>query len=387
MNRYSVYFALLLLLVFTACTKDTLVPTAEETLMASFDTEEFGAGESAEAAEILLAKEYSETSAAIEAALLRKTRVVTVPAGSMDAIAAAIAQVGKHGVVRLASGDHTETDNLVISSSVTLVGDEGARILFPNTTIVPTQLPIIPAIYVLGANRVRIKGIELVPADGPGGTALLVQNSPNTFIADVTAQNWQFGLIAEKSPRMYVGKSTFVGSSQWQTDPSFSCFGIVNVNGERVRVFSNTIQNTVFGIWACDKRGRMIANNFSGNYNGVVLCTVPPNSFPLPDGQFIGSAVSAANWTVSKNDASNNFNSGYEIIDGANRCALWNNTGTGNGIQDYEFAGETPRYGFVAPTSSRNWAAIKPASSWKDCGDGNRVFGGMEIDLGESACF
>jgi hypothetical protein len=148
------------------------------------------------------------------------------------------------------------------------------------------------------------------------------------------------------------------------------------------------VSNTVFGIWACDLAGYLVGNEFNGNFNGVVLCTVPPNNFPLPDGQFVGSQTPATRWAAYYNKSNGNFNSGFEVIDGANGCFLYGNTALENGAQDYEFAGETERYGFVAPTSERNWAIILPQeSTYKDCGDQNRINGGLEINTELNPCF
>lgn len=290
-------FYCMLLLGLMACQDELITPGLGEGSLAenqtTFPVSDYGPGETPEDMVSLLESEYrTESSLAREA----KGRVVSVPAPSVDALAAAIQEAGRNGVVRLAPGDHTQTGTLTVSSTVSIVGEEGTRILFANNLPTPPAIPLQAGIHILGANRVRVIGVELFPADGPGGTAILVQDAARAFIGEVVAENWQFGVVGEQCPRLYVGKSSFVGSSQWQTDPTFSCFGIVVVNGERARIFSNSVQNTVFGIWACDDRGRMAHNSFQGNYNGVVLCTVPPNSFPLPDGQVIGSQTSASRW-------------------------------------------------------------------------------------------
>lgn len=366
-----------LFFVLTACTEDHLVPISPETLLENTALEE-----------IRIAT--AETEAEITANLTAgegKNHLVTIPAGSQNALAGAIARVNPYGTVRLAKGDHAQTGTLMISKPVNIIGAPGARLLISGVGPFPTVEPGIRAgIHVFKTEFVRIRNLELVPVGGEGGTAILVQEAPYTFISRVVAEDWQNGVIAEKSDKLYVERSTFTGSSQWQADPTFAVFGVVVVNGERPTIFNNTIKNTVFGVWACDKRGRLSYNKLSGNVNGIELCKVPV-SFPLPDGQVVGSEFPATRWLVYHNETKGNFNNGFEVIDGANNCLLVNNRSNNNGGLDYEFAGPTSRYGFPAPTSARNRAFLSGGSRWKDCGEGNRVFRGVEVSVEESPCF
>lgn len=377
-------FTLLLLstlFMFTACVKEDVSPGIGEVGIAD------GLGEGA------LAEIYeAETNVTAEIATILaetegKSSVITIPAGSVDAIATALAKVDRNGIIRLASGDHTQNGTLLIDKTVTILGAPGARLLISGVAPFPTVADrIVPGIHVIKAERVRIRNVELVPVGGQGGTAILVQNAPYTFISRVVAKDWQNGVIAEQSQRLYVERSEFVGSSQWQGDPNFPVFGVVVVNGPVATIHNNTFQNQVFAVWACDKRGRLSYNKFAGNYNGIELCKVPV-SFPLPNGDVVGSEFPATSWLVYHNQTNNNFNNGFEVIDGANNCLLVNNVSHDNGGLDYEFAGPTERYGFPAPTSSRNRAYLQADSRWKDCGEGNRVRRGVEVSTADSPCF
>lgn len=371
--KFFPFFLAFALVALTSCAKDEIVPGLGEGSLAEMPDAsllaEIAQDEAAAAAEL------NDHLAAFEA----KSNRLTIPAGSHNALAAAIAAIDRNGVIRLAEGDHHQDGTLTISKPVNIIGDPGARLLISGTTPLGVGPQLEGGIHVYKTEFVRIRNLELVPVGGEGATAILVQNAPHTFVSRVTAKDWQNGVVAEKSPKLYVERSEFIGSSQWQTNPNFPVFGIVVVNGERATIFNNTIRNTVFGVWACDKFGRLGYNKLSGNFNGIELCKVPV-SFPLPNGDVVGSDFPATRWLTYHNESNNNFNNGFEIIDGANNCLLVNNIATGNGALDFEFAGPTERYGFAAPTSSRNRAFLAKESRWADCGDGNRVRSGIEVE-------
>ncbi len=359
---------------FTACTPDQFVPADQALTVDKVILDKIAADEAAATTEL---NDHL-------AVFSDKSNRITIPAGSRNALASAIEQIDHNGVIRLAAGDHQQVGTLTISKPVNIIGAPGARLLISGTTPLGVGPVVEGGIHVFKTEFVRIRNLEIVPVGGEGATAILVQNAPYTFISRVVAKDWQNGVVAEQSPKLYVERSTFVGSSQWQTNPEFPVFGIVVVNGERATVFNNTISNTVFGIWACDKFGRLGYNKLSGNVNGIELCKVPV-SFPLPNGDVVGSEFPATRWLTYHNESSNNFNNGIEVIDGANSCLLVNNTAIDNGALDYEFAGPTGRYGFAAPTSISNRAFLARTSTWADCGESNRVRGGEEVE--DWVCF
>ncbi len=363
------YLLLPLALALSGCTEDLITPGIGEGSL----TESTTALEQQVMAEVAVAQaDIAAEIAANEAVFNRRGHVTVIPAGSENALAAAIAAAPSNGIIRLEAGDHFQSGTLTISKPINIIGNRGARLLVSGVGPFPTVAPqIVAGIRVYKTEFVRIRNLELVPVGGEGGTAVLVQEAPYTYLSGLVAEDWQIGVVAEKSARLFVNRSVFTGSSQWQTNPAFPVFGVVVVNGPRATLHGNTITNTVFGVWACDKLSKLSYNNFSGNVNGIELCKVPV-SFPL-DGELIGSEFPATRWLVYHNDSKANFNNGIEVIDGANTCYLVNNTATGNGALDYEFAGETGRYGFTAPTSSRNFARLAPDSRWADCGEGNRI--------------
>lgn len=58
---------------------------------------------------------------------------VTLPAGSVDALAAAIAAAGNNGTVIVESGMHVESAQVVINSRVSIVGEPGAVLQVATT--------------------------------------------------------------------------------------------------------------------------------------------------------------------------------------------------------------------------------------------------------------
>ena len=104
----------------------------------------------------------------------------------------------------------------------------------------------------------------------------------------------------------------------------------------------------------------------------------------------MGSEVPATQWQVHNNLASNSFDTGYLVIDGANRNHMSNNAASGNARYDIELAGDTNRFGFFAPTSRHNQVAAGSHHGLviKDCGQRNRLKGfDAVVDTTTDPCF
>lgn len=89
------------------------------------------------------------------------------------------------------------------------------------------------------------------------------------------------------------------------------------------------------------------------------------------------------------NDAHDNLDVGYQVIDGANNNLLLANTATNNVRAAYEFAGDTERFvGLgLTPSSFSNTALIFGNDTYIDCGEANQVFGGTALDNTGANCF
>jgi hypothetical protein len=312
---------------------------------------------------------------------------VVVPDGSVDALADAIAEVGPWGTVVLATGTHTENETVLIEHPVTLKGHDGAVLV--TASIGSPELQLDPAIHVRGTSRVTVTGVRFESGTPIGNTAVLLEDSDASVLRDCKFDGFQQSIFLQQADRTVLIGNTINASTEWQTGEIPSSYGIVVANGDQVWVVGNEVSGALFGIWACDERGRLLRNDAHDNLIGIILCKVPDDGFALPDGTRFGSEFSGNHWFVRGNDASSNLDTGYLVIDGANNNILLKNTGSGNGAYDMELTADTERFGFLTPASFDNLvvATLTPELRIKDCGDNNRVFGGTQIDIDEDPCY
>ncbi len=313
----------------------------------------------------------------------------TLPAGSVDALAAAIANTCEGGIIYLKSGIHTESQSIVVNKTVKIIGEAGA-VLKVKSALSPVDtaagnIPLNVGLHILNAPGTLIQDIAIEPFDSNGGTAILIENSSQSAVIHCNITAHQFGIILEKSDRIALMRNTIVVSGAWQTGQVSEAHGIIVMNGKSAYVSDNDVSNALFGIWACDKWGTLERNNTHGNYIGVILCKVPP-VIRLPGGQVTGAPFPATLWKTRQNNSSNNFNAGYLVIDGSNNNLLENNDGGSNGTYDYEIVGDSHRFGFLTPFAFDNTVYAKPGQTVKNCGTNSTVIGGVAVDIGVDAC-
>ncbi len=316
--------------------------------------------------------------------------VVVVPANSVNALKNAIASSCDGGIIYLKAGDHVENDALVINKGVKIIGETGAVLKIkakltlgdPASQSVSTN----PSLHVLNAPGFLIQQVDIQPqADSDGTTALLIENSPRSAVIGCAITRFQFGVLVEKSDRVVVMRNKVTATSAWQTGQATNAFGITVINGKSAYISDNEVSNALFGIWACDQWGTCERNTARGNFIGIVLCKVP-KSLKLPSGDIIGATSSAVLWKTRQNTASNNIDAGYLIVDGANNNLIEENNAANNGTYDYELAGDTPRFGFLAPASFSNTLRAKTGQKIKDCGLNNAISGGALVDTRTDVC-
>ncbi len=314
-------------------------------------------------------------------------RVVRVPAGSVDALAAAIAEVRDGGVVLLRAGQHTESRTVTVDHRVKILGEPGA-ILISDTKPGDIGATLDPALHVLGASQTVVWGLELRPKDAIGGTAILLENSPKAVVGRNTMRDWQYGVLIQECDRANITENTIVTAS-WENSGLAAVYGIVSINGERVEIEENDVSNAFFGIWLNHKDGEAEGNKLHGNYIGMIFCRVAEFDFTLPSGQPAPAKSSATNWSAEGNNSFGNADAGYLVIDGANNNVLKNNNGSNNGTYDIELTGETDRFGPVLPTSFNNKVVAGRFQSVviKNCGENNTVVGGRLVDNTQDPCF
>lgn len=315
----------------------------------------------------------------------RSGLTVEVPAGSVDAISDAIVEAGEDGQVILKAGEHLESNTIIINSSVKIVGEKGA-IVKTNTQTVAITGVLQPAIHIMNQQGVVVRGIEFLNQDPLGGTAILIENAPRTQIIKNSFSAFEIGVFIEKSERVIVNSNTFETSLGWTNGPGLPGYGVAVVNGKNARIINNVVSSSLFGIWACDGAGWYLNNKTFGNYVGMILCKVP-QAFPLPSGEITGSIFSANNWLTIFNESYDNLNAGFLVIDGANRNFLSSNFAKNNGTYDIELVGDSERFGFLTPTSAANRVYSRSDMTIKDCGEGNKVRGGIMVDNEIDPCF
>ena len=319
---------------------------------------------------------------------LGSPHVVELPAGSADALAAAIAEAGDDGVVLVRSGVHTESGTVEIPFKITLVGEAGAVLESTTSPMIAFGVDALqPALWLRGASGSVIRGLELRPAGAIGGGGILVHNSDNVSLLENNVHDYQFPMMMEKANRTKVWGNRVVCSTGWQTGTIPEADGIVVVNGVNCLVADNIVSGGIFGIWPCDRGGRVTGNKASSCLVGILLCCVP-EIIKLPDGTITGAAISTRNALIQDNETWGNFTAGILAIDRASSDQIVNNNSHDNGTYDVELSGDSYRFGFLTPASTncKFVAGSFTSVRVKNCGNGNSVVGGILVDNQVDPC-
>jgi parallel beta-helix repeat protein len=307
--------------------------------------------------------------------------VVTLPAGSVDALAAAIAAAGKNGKVIVEAGMHFESAQVVISSKVSIEGEPGA-ILEVATTPDPNGISSEAALFIRDTKHVRVSGLEIRSAGGAGNAGIMLFRAHHVSLSGNTISDQVFGIGVVLSDHAVISDNTVSSSG---------AHGILLVSGSHAKVEHNTVNGAgFFGIWYCGAKGRSTGNVTTNCFVGAILCKVPAGSLEV-DGVLYGSDVAGRDWVVRDNVSSDNLTTGHLVIDDANNNLLINNTGSNNGTYDIELSGDSYRFGFLTPRSFANQVVIGPGNeslTVKDCGDNNSIIGTANIiDLTMDPCY
>ena len=225
------------------------------------------------------------------------------------------------------------------------------------------------------------------PASEVGGTGILVDNSEQAFLERNTLKDFEFGILIEQGNFAKVVNNKVNTTLAWSTGALPFAHGLTVINGDNTRIFGNIFTNSFFGAWTCDESGLYLGIMTTSNFIGNILCNVPMGAFPLSDGRMLGSENPGTNWLTLYNKSFGNVNTGYLIIDGAAQNYLVGNVAGNNGAYDFEFAGDSERFGFLTPTSIGNRAFISNEYTVKDCGIDNEITGGIVIDVADDPCF
>ena len=312
---------------------------------------------------------------------------VVVPAGSVDALAAAIASAGPSGTVILATGLHTEHSMVTITRKVSIVGQNGAVL---ESGVAPTSaVPSVvdPALYVHGVGGVTIWNLTMKPIGSIAGTAILLEDAPRTTVAWNSISGFQLSVLLQNADASVLVGNTVVVNPGWLVGNPPECDGIINMNGAGVRISDNDVSGGLLNMFCSGSGGSCLNNRSHGGFVGIILCRVPYDSFLLPSGVETGSDISATSWLVEGNAAPDNFYTGLLVIDGASHNRLVNNAGSGNGGYDIELLGVTCLFGFETPTSFENQVLVGSHAgiTINDFGQDNTITGSATVTHNHSA--
>ena len=322
---------------------------------------------------------------------------ITIPAGSTDALAQAVADICDGGIIYLASGMHIENERVLINKPIKLIGEEGAILQLSGTpkpldfpeTAPDGNISVEVGLHFKDASGSLVQDIEFKPIENDGNTAILMENSSDSGIMRNKMNGFQFGVLVENSDRMTIMFNEIVSSSLWLNDLSYTdMHAITIINGKSAYIAQNEVSNSVFGIWGCDEWGTVESNNSHDNYIAYILCNVPTDYLTFPDGSLHGALKPASGYKVRNNVATNSFAEGYLVIDGAHDNYLENNAASNSGTYDMELTTLTLRFGIPAPEAYNNTVIVgdQPEFRVKNCGTNNTVVGGVLVDTSVDEC-
>lgn len=312
---------------------------------------------------------------------------VVVPAGSVDGLAAAIAEAGPGGEVVLAAGVHHISSTVMVDIPVSIVGEDGA-ILESATSSLETGLYVVEAaLHIKGADGASVRNLTIqAPAGATANTGIMIESSTDVKIMDNQIIAHQQGILIHQGDRAILKRNAI----QIVSDPNYEGVvesGIVVINGKHVNVKDNWVSGASIGIWVSDENGDASGNTTQGNGLGFVLCH--PRGFSISDA-YVEAAISATGWHIYQNNSVGNLWV-YLVVDGCNKNILTNNSAALNSMYDMELTGDTMRFGFLAPESydnivvqGLNYRGLKI----KDCGTNNKIYGHVNlVDTTADPCF
>ena len=365
MKNVSFLIATGLLLLAIGCSKDSQTPVSQE-------RDKYDAQYYENLADVLLAEDAAEVEF--------RGVTITVPAGSHNALQAAVDAAGHNGVVVLESGLHTEDNTVVIGHKVKISGQAGAILEVDSDPDLSRPFTLDPAIHVLDAGQVVIEGLTIRDADDGGSVAFLLQNADNARIRNNTVEDFQFGLVPYGADNLRFHDNSFEGIGNG--------YGILFLTGHNAKIYDNSLVNYDAQIFLGSKGGLVKDNYFSTGFMGLLVCTPwVGDAVVLPNGEVVGTDEPSNEWLVLHNNAENTL-WGYLVIDGSHNNTLVNNDAGNNALLDFEMCSETPRFGFIAPTTYENLVISNsyPDVTIKVCGVDNEAVGGIQVDTSEFPC-
>lgn len=266
---------------------------------------------------------------------------VTVPAGSVDALQAAIDQAGPWGRVVVKAGMHVENSTVTITHPVRLIGEKGAVIESGIAGVdfaggFPFVYPA--AIFVNGADFVQIRNLELTTASAGGvvGIGIAVLNADRVYLRDNTTTDFASGAWSQNADDLLMIGNKFDGL----LDKGINSTGFYHHSGDSPKLLRNESRDFETCFFVCDKDGLMIRNKTQGGAFGYILCKFPLGFFAMPDGTLAGADFTAEDWLLVGNEADGHSDASYQITDGAIDNLLVSNQSTNAALYDFNFEGD-----------------------------------------------
>jgi parallel beta-helix repeat protein len=324
---------------------------------------------------------------------------VELPAGSVNGLAAALAQAGSGGTVILKAGMHKEAGEVVVTAPVTITGEPGATLESATSPGFPNTYPITitAALHFKGAPGSTVRGVRFQPPGTTlGSCGVILEDSPGAQVLSNRMTQLQFGVVVQRGDNTVIRGNTITLPTNWDLDSSdptslVNAIGVCVLAGQNVQVLDNQVANGLIGIFGSDGPGEIAGNTVAGNLFGIFFCHIPDNGFLFSGGKQ-GSKQPAVGWSAHDNIAHNNL-WGIIVADGAHETTVANNDAGGNQVYDIELAGATKRFApliDVAPTSHDNLVVVGSYAGLvvKDCGQNNRIQGTVKlVDHTADPCF
>ncbi len=303
-----------------------------------------------------------------------------IPAGSTDALAAAIKNACVGGVIYLKAGAHTESSSLVVDKTLIFVGETGATLKIKSqfSATVGGITTFKPAFHVYNAPNSAFVNLDIQALDTVGGVSILFENSGQSGVLLSKFTNFQFSVVMERSDRMTILKNTIIATDAWKRGTLQQVMSILNISGTSQYIAQNDISNGTHGMFVSDKWST-VENNYAHNNNfGLVICAYASSSAILPNGNLTGIAKEGIGIKVRNNKITDTANRGILVISGANNNIFDNNEIARSGIYDIELASDTRRLGFLQVATFNNTVNVGsfPNIKIKDCGNNNKINGG-----------
>lgn len=310
---------------------------------------------------------------------------IFIPAGSSNALAAAIASAQSGDVIVLGRGDHTQDGTITISKCVHIRG-AGANLIFKNAAINTTTFALGAGLHFKkGSETSTIRGIHFKTTDQLPGVAIFIDQVEQIRILDNEFSNWHTSIFLYNSIYSTIWRNNIHANRLWMQGVLPSAFGIVLSDGHHNLIMLNEVDGGLFGIWTGGAQGTDFHNTTKECLYGQILCKVPAGSF-ASSGTVVNTKTTTSHWLCNYNNSYNNIAAGYLVIDEAHHNIMEHNKSTGNGTYDIELTGDSHRFGFLTPKSAFNSVYAYPGQKVKDCGDQNRVYGGIRVDTSLDPC-